>query len=939
MRACGVLAALALAAPPIARAATLDVPADYPTAGAAFTAAAAGDTVRLAPGRYPESALLMPGGVTLLGPAEGDEAWFDGSDAGAAILTVSPGAARVRIERVAFRNAAPALRVSAGPDRHEVLHCAFHANRGAVDGAGFDVRGCRFEDNPAPPIAAIDAAIDSCVFHANPGGAVRGSKLRITGSRFEAHPVTAVAGEFLLVEDCVFLANSTREAAGAIDMAPGTVRRCTFEGNEAAAGGGAIRAEGGEITDCTFVANRATKGSDGGAVHLVASTPVTGCLFLRNEAEGDGGAIFARDRTTTVDGCRFLGNRAARGGGVLVAGAHLLVRHSTFLRNAAEKGGAIYAPTVSRRTLALETTVIQETLSGGAIAALPAAFAPSLVACNLFGNAGGDWTERIADQYPGNGNLSVDGMFCADPEDSLFIAATSPLLAVNNRAGVDIGASRAACHAPGVLVTSDPVGVPLAVDGVVHGAPAVFAWTPGSEHTLAAPVRLEPGDGVRHDFIRWSDGGAAEHTVTAPDGDARFTASYTRSFRVATHAEPGGSVEPVPDFVPQGTAVTLHAVPEPGAVFAGWTGAGEGAYTGALLSPTITVAGPVTQLAHFYRPPEDGRFSLTVTGTEGGRVWPASGSYAPGEHVEIVAAALTGYRFVKWVGGGQDSYSGEATHATVVFHSDVTQHALFERDETRHGAEFSLSASATDPFVNTAPPTGGPRDVHLWLTCSEGGISALECGVFGSIPFGAFMPAEGVLNFGSDTDLILVMDECPTGESVNRRLGQWIVNDTGGRICLAPSRAHRVFVTVDCGDLPNEWPDPFARGFASDGPPCETGTNGCGGTMPSTAAPRAAMPRHTGLTAVAPNPFRSWTEVRFRLAQPGPAAVTLYDVAGRLVRVLRAGDLPAGDHAATWDGRGNSGPVAGGIYFVRLEAGERRETRRVVFLGGARGDP
>ncbi len=911
MRACGLLAALALLVPPIARATVLDVPAEYPTVGAALAAAAAGDTVRLAPGRYAESGLVVPGGVTLLGPATGAEAWFDGQGVATAILTIPPAPERARIEGVAFRHAAP-----------------------AVAGDAFDLRACRFEDNPALPVTATDAGIESCTFRGNTGGAVAGSKLRLLACRFEDNVGTAVSGEHLLVEDCIFAGNTSRESAGALAMSPGTVRRSRFERNEAAGGGGgAIRAEGGEIVECTFVENRATKGSHGGALHLVSLTPVSGSVFLRNHAEGDGGAIFACNRTTTVEGCRFLGNTAARGGAVLVDGAHLLVRQSTFLRNAAAKGGAVYAPTTARRTLALENTVIQETLSGGAVAFLPAALTPSLVACNLYGNAGGDWAERLADQYPGHGNLSVDGMFCADPEDSMFVAATSPLLAVNNRDGATIGASRAGCHAPGVLVASDPHGVPLEVDGVVYGAPTVFAWAPGSEHTLAAPVRVEPGDGVRHDFAGWSDGGAAAHTVTAPAGDAQFTARYMRSYRVATCAEPGGSVEPSTGFVPEGTLLTLHAVPDTGAVFAGWTGTGEGSYTGPSASATIAIGAPVTQLAHFYRPPADGRFRLTVTGTEGGRVWPASGSYGAGTAIEITAAPLTGFRFVKWVGEGHDAYSGESPHATILLHSDVVQHALFESDGSRHGAEFSLSASDTDPFRNAAPPTGGPRPVHLWLVCSQGGISALECGVFGSIPFGAFVPAEGVLNFGTGTDLVLVVDRCPTGESVQRRLGQWTAIDTGGHMCLAPSHEHRWFVTVDCGGLPNQWPDPFARGFASDGPPCESGTNGCNGTTPSTAAPLAALPRPTGLRTVAPNPFRSRTEVRFRLAQPGAAAVTLYDVAGRLVRVLREGEMPAGDHSVVWDGRAGATRAAPGIYFVRFEAAGACGTERVVFLG------
>ena len=46
--------------------------------------------------------------------------------------------------------------------------------------------------------------------------------------------------------------------------------------------------------------------------------------------------------------------------------------------------------------------------------------------------------------------------------------------------------------------------------------------------------------------------------------------------------------------------------------------------------------------------------------------------------------------------------------------------------------------------------------------------------------------------------------------------------------------------------------------------------------------------------AVAPNPFRSGTRVSFSTAAAGPADVGVYDVAGRLVRRLHHGVLPAG---------------------------------------------
>ena len=76
------------------------------------------------------------------------------------------------------------------------------------------------------------------------------------------------------------------------------------------------------------------------------------------------------------------------------------------------------------------------------------------------------------------------------------------------------------------------------------------------------------------------------------------------------------------------------------------------------------------------------------------------------------------------------------------------------------------------------------------------------------------------------------------------------------------------------------------------------------------------------LQAPAPNPSAGEAVVRFALPAAGPARLEVFDCAGRRVRALVRASLPAGPHPAVWDGRDGSGrPVAGGIYFVRLESG------------------
>jgi hypothetical protein len=51
---------------------------------------------------------------------------------------------------------------------------------------------------------------------------------------------------------------------------------------------------------------------------------------------------------------------------------------------------------------------------------------PTLVCCDLYGNAGGDWVGGIAGQAGQNGNLSRDPLFCGFEGDDFTLHSDSP---------------------------------------------------------------------------------------------------------------------------------------------------------------------------------------------------------------------------------------------------------------------------------------------------------------------------------------------------------------------------------------------------------------------------------------------------------------------------------------------------------------------------------
>lgn len=80
------------------------------------------------------------------------------------------------------------------------------------------------------------------------------------------------------------------------------------------------------------------------------------------------------------------------------------------------------------------------------------------------------------------------------------------------------------------------------------------------------------------------------------------------------------------------------------------------------------------------------------------------------------------------------------------------------------------------------------------------------------------------------------------------------------------------------------------------------------------------------LQSNAPNPFRSTTTIRYALPQPGEVRLDVFDVLGRRVATLADEPQAAGERAVRFD----ASALPAGVYVVRLQAGGRTETRRIV---------
>jgi VCBS repeat protein/flagellar hook capping protein FlgD len=98
--------------------------------------------------------------------------------------------------------------------------------------------------------------------------------------------------------------------------------------------------------------------------------------------------------------------------------------------------------------------------------------------------------------------------------------------------------------------------------------------------------------------------------------------------------------------------------------------------------------------------------------------------------------------------------------------------------------------------------------------------------------------------------------------------------------------------------------------------------------------PPPPLPTSLQLLAARPNPSRGVSEVRFVLPSAQPVRVDVLDVAGRIVRTLRADTpLPPGEQGMRWDGLDASGRHAPeGLYVMQVRAGSEVKAAKLVLV-------
>lgn len=175
---------------------------------------------------------------------------------------------------------------------------------------------------------------------------------------------------------------------------------------------------------------------------------------IRGGYNGMGAAIYCQSSSPRITNCIFSENTALVSGGAMrCKSCAPVLSHCTLYGNSAPSGATIFC--IAGGSPQLIDCIVAFSTGGAAIDAYEATSQPVLTCCDVYGNAGGDWT-TIEDQAGANGNMSADPLFCEPEAGNLQISSVSPCAAENNDCGVLVGALGVGCTPTDVTVPERP---------------------------------------------------------------------------------------------------------------------------------------------------------------------------------------------------------------------------------------------------------------------------------------------------------------------------------------------------------------------------------------------------------------------------------------------------------------------------------------------------
>jgi hypothetical protein len=151
---------------------------------------------------------------------------------------------------------------------------------------------------------------------------------------------------------------------------------------------------------------------------------------------------------------------------------------------------------------------------------------------------------------------------------------------------------------PSITLATSPAGLLVSVDGATaKAAPFSLPLAPGA-HTIAV-ASIQPGTaGTQYVMTRWSDSGAATHSITVAASPATYLATFKTQYQLTASASPAasGTVTPASGaYYDAGSVVNIRAAANAGYVFANYSSG----LSGSANPQNVTMSGPKSIVANF----------------------------------------------------------------------------------------------------------------------------------------------------------------------------------------------------------------------------------------------------------------------------------------------------------------------------------------------------
>lgn len=718
----------------------------------------------------------------------------------------------------------------------------------------------------------------------------------------------------------------------------------TIMGGEATSGGAIICINASPTLDnLTVAGNHASSQGGGGIACINASPQLTDLRIINNTSDSDGGGLYCMGGGAPALTSVLIQDNSAgdEGGGIYrEAGGLDLVSCTLAFNAAASGGGGIFA--LQGAQLSIDRSIVAFAAAGGGLwTESGAGF--QLSCSDVFGNAAGDYLGEAEDATGQNGNLATDPLFCSPESHGLQLDADSPCLAANNSCAQDIGALGQGCDQvhlslSGAILDGDGAPVP---DVVLEGhyyqirsdaAGAFQTYVPMLWSGTLTPLRggyvFEPqnrvydnlgSDLADQDFLALRT--TLRHVPAEyPDIQSALDLSQTGDTVLVAPGNYTGGGNKRLDF--GGRDIVLRGEDGPEVTFIDCELAGRALNFDAGEGPGAVVEGFTIRQGHvWYDFESNSGGGIRVNGAsptlrnlvvENCKAKGAGGGIALGNSNSLIEnVILSGNRAYGessgW-GGGLAIFDGSPQVDQVLLASNYAREI--------GGGLFVSGASAllnqltlTD---NEAQRGGGlGMDYNASPSCVALLISHNQAAAGGGV-------------YAEDTGSTAVW----TCSDIYLNGG----GDFGGY--AGPPGGDEVFSADPL------YCDPNAAVYTvAAESPCLPANNACGQRVGAYDL-GCTLTQNPGSCPVFflaqnhPNPFNPVTELRFSLAATGRVQLEIYDILGRVLsRPYDGVRLPAGEHRLSWRAEDAQGtPLPSGIYFARLSAGGRVETRKLVLV-------